>query len=125
MSDDDLLDLLEQSRDRNKRLGVTGMLLYGRGNFFQVLEGEQEDVEAIYRSIVRDKRNTGNLVVAKGPILERNFPGWWMGFRRLENGDLEMLDGYSDFLTRDMDATEFARRSDVVVSLLYQFKRSN
>lgn len=44
MSEDELLDLLAQSSQRNKRKGVTGLLLYAGGNFIQVLEGEQSDV---------------------------------------------------------------------------------
>jgi len=65
MSEENLLFLLEQSRSRNKRQNVTGMLLYAKGNFFQVLEGEKSDVEEIYEAIENDGRNKGNIVIEK------------------------------------------------------------
>jgi len=82
MSDEDLLLLLEQSRNRNKRQNVTGMLLYVSGNFFQVLEGDIKDVEEIYEAIVKDERNKGNIVILKENIKERTFPNWSMGFEQ-------------------------------------------
>ncbi|WP_419835757.1 BLUF domain-containing protein [Endozoicomonas atrinae] len=42
MDEHELTALLEQSRDRNLRQNVTGMLIYCDGNFFQVLEGEEK-----------------------------------------------------------------------------------
>jgi hypothetical protein len=37
-SEEDLTALLQQSRDNNTRLGLSGLLLYKDGNFMQVLE---------------------------------------------------------------------------------------
>ena len=34
-----LLDLVDQCQRNNKRLGVTGVLVYSDGNFMQVIEG--------------------------------------------------------------------------------------
>ena len=47
LGETDLLDLLEHSRRRNRALDLTGMLLYAGGNFFQVLEGEEKDVDEV------------------------------------------------------------------------------
>ena len=47
MTEEDLIFLLEQSRNRNLRQHVTGMLLFVGGNFIQVLEGDDKDVEEI------------------------------------------------------------------------------
>ena len=49
-SDDELRFLLKQSRDKNLRQNVTGMLLYAKDTFFQVLEGNASDVYEIYRA---------------------------------------------------------------------------
>ena len=98
MEEDELLCLLEQARDRNKRQNVTGMLLYGTGSFYQVLEGEKEDVEDIYQSIVKDGRNHSNIVILKNEIDERAFPNWSMGFKDLRKETSQSIDGYSDFM---------------------------
>ncbi len=63
MTEIDLLDLLHEARDRNKRQNVTGMLLFKDRSFLQVLEGEASDVDEIYGSITRDERNAGNYLI--------------------------------------------------------------
>ena len=40
MSNEDLIDLLEKSRQRNSRQNITGLLLYAEKKFLQVLEGQ-------------------------------------------------------------------------------------
>ena len=57
-SKEDHTELLKKSRAANELLGVTGMLLFSEGNFFQVLEGEPEVVDALYTKISRDPRHT-------------------------------------------------------------------
>ena len=54
--DDELLFLLEQSREKNLRLGITGMLLYKELNIMQMLEGEEPDVLPLYDTIRKDDR---------------------------------------------------------------------
>lgn len=121
MSEEELLLLLEQCRRRNRRQNVTGMLLYAGGNFLQVLEGEDKDVEEIYKDILNDERNNGNIVIDKDQISERTFPDWSMGFRHLTNQDKASIKGFSEFLDRKMAPEEFVNKSNEVVNLLYQF----
>jgi len=125
MSEEDLLHLLEQSRNRNKRQNVTGMLLYAGGNFFQVLEGVTNDVEEIYDSIVNDMRNEGNTVLLKENIKQRMFPNWSMGFKHLTDKHSNYLEGYTDFLDSSKEPEEYLDRKDKVLLLLNQFKDGN
>ena len=98
MEESELLTLLKEARDRNERQNVTGMLLYGTGSFYQVLEGEKKDVEEIYQSIVKDNRNHSNIIILKGEIDERSFPNWSMGFKDLRKETSSYVDGYTDFM---------------------------
>jgi hypothetical protein len=125
MSEEELLSLLEQSRSRNIRQNVTGMMLYAGGNFFQVLEGDEKDVEEIYEAIVSDERNKGNIVIVKENINARTFPDWSMGFKHLTSQNKAAINGYSEFLAREMEPEEFADKSNMVLDLLYQFKKGN
>lgn len=125
MSGSDLLFLLTQSRNRNKRQGVTGMLLYAGGNFFQLLEGEIRDVEEIYAAIVNDARNKGNIVLLRKHVDDRTFPEWSMAFKHLTARDRASVEGYSEFLNRRMAPEEFATKADRILELLYQFKKGN
>lgn len=120
----DLVALLEQSRRRNLRQDVTGMLLYAGGNFIQVLEGLASDVDEIYASIEKDERNTGNVLLKRERIPERSFPDWSMGFNWLSDQAVKYTPGFSDFLNRKMTATEL-HQADIALELLYQFKEFN
>ena len=51
--------ILERSRERNLRLGITGLLLYRNGNFMQVMEGDEATVRELYRLVCNDPRHNG------------------------------------------------------------------
>ncbi|MEM7519108.1 MAG: BLUF domain-containing protein, partial [Planctomycetota bacterium] len=98
-SSPELVELLRRSRISNAERGITGMLLYHSGSFLQVLEGEREEVESLFRKIERDPRHGGTLILVKetGP---RTFGEWSMGFAELDAQTLNELEGANDFLER-------------------------
>jgi hypothetical protein len=55
--EDELLALLQKSRENNERLRLTGTLLYKDGNFIQMLEGPEDTVQAMTEKIGRDARH--------------------------------------------------------------------
>ena len=69
MSQDDLEDILKTARETNARLGITGMLLYGNKTFIQILEGEEDVVHELIKTIKRDPRHRNFQVVKKKPIV--------------------------------------------------------
>ena len=123
MSEDSLIALLNQARNRNERQNVTGMLLYADGNFMQVLEGDERDVEEIYNEILNDERNKGHIIIEKENIEDRDFPDWSMGFKNLSSQREAMPKGFSKFLQSKMDPEEVAFHSNDIVELLYEFKK--
>lgn len=76
----DLDEILAVSRRNNDRDGITGMLLYHDGNFFQVLEGPEEAVLNRYAAIQKDARHESCMVLASSPIGHRSFAEWSMGY---------------------------------------------
>lgn len=96
-SQDDLLDLLTKARRNNVQLGVTGMLLYAEGSFFQVLEGRPEAVDALFDTIKRDKRHTKVTLVIREPIARRWFGDWTMGYADLTPHEADAIVGANDF----------------------------
>ena len=79
----DLAELLQTSRRNNAALGVTGLLLHVGGNFMQALEGDDEQVDALYRKISADPRHARIVTILRQPIDERVFADWAMGFREV------------------------------------------
>lgn len=124
MSEDDLIALLKQSRERNERQDVTGMLLFKDGLFLQVLEGDQKDVDQIYRSICLDIRNSGHYLIERKDIDERNFPDWRMGFENLSNRNLGALEGFSAILDKGLAPEERGEHKDLAVKLVLSFKNA-
>jgi hypothetical protein len=92
-----LTDLLRQSREPNQRASLTGMLLYSDGNFFQVLEGEPEEVDKLYKKLQQDKRHAQITLIIREPIARRSFGNWSMGFSSVSPEELTKIDGLNDF----------------------------
>jgi Sensors of blue-light using FAD len=92
-------EILALSHQNNTRLDVSGILLYKDGNLMQLLEGDEEVVEALYAKISADPRHGGLIRMWDGTEDERQFPDWSMAFRDLNGPDAFGTPGYSDFLT--------------------------
>ena len=120
----DLEQILSVSRDNNKGSGITGLLLYGRGSFIQVLEGEADDVDACYERIGRDPRHSALLAVVREPIKARSFGNWSMGYKALK-GDERGLESLIDM--RDAGALGRVKSNlpAVVAAFVESFGRAN
>lgn len=93
-SEDELIDLLKESRSFNRQHNITGMLLYIQGKFIQVLEGAKADVADIFGRIAKDPRHHRVTVIAEGDYAHRIFKNWTMGFRRLTAHEAADLGGF-------------------------------
>jgi hypothetical protein len=80
MARTDLEQMLRESRLRNTRRDITGVLVFSNGVFLQVLEGEREDVEDLMESIQRDPRHRDIKVIQEEEIDRRAFPTWRMAY---------------------------------------------
>jgi hypothetical protein len=98
--EDELPLLLERARHFNALHSLTGMLLYIEGNFFQVLEGEAEAVDALYTRIMLDRRHTRVTLIIREPIAQRDFSEWTMGFSVVDRLDAGQLIGENDFFRK-------------------------
>jgi hypothetical protein len=115
--------LLEQSREKNLRLHITGMLLYRDGNFMQLLEGEESVVRSLYQAIVADVRHCNVNTLIEGPVPARQFSDWSMGFQDLKTVDLRLVPGYSEFLNVPLVKEEFTVNPTRGQELLLLFKK--
>jgi len=121
-SDDDLKDLLRQSRDNNSRLDLTGMLLDKGGNFMQLLEGPDDALTALFAKIALDPRHRGVLELLRRPIEQREFSSWSMGFKSLDDPSLRHLPGYSPFLNEPLTSATHQADPTRAQSLLASFR---
>jgi hypothetical protein len=96
-----LLALLDSARRHNEAADVTGLLLHRGNAFFQILEGPETSVREIYQRICDDDRHDNIELLIDEPTSKRQFPDWRMGFLDIDDLDLSLLPGYSDFLSPD------------------------
>jgi hypothetical protein len=121
-SDQDLVALLEQSRTKNARLDLTGMLLYKDGNFMQVLEGPDQAVVQLYDTIERDERHHQVMRLLRRTIAEREFASWSMGFRNLGDVNFDQIPGYSLFMKEPLTSAGFQSDPTRAQKLLRMFR---
>lgn len=94
LSEQELETLLVQSRAWNTSHELTGVLLCCEESIIQVLEGPQNEVAYIFGRIAQDVRHYDVTKLADGPIAQRNFSQWSMGFKSVHPEDLAYLAGY-------------------------------
>jgi Sensors of blue-light using FAD len=117
----DLQSVLRAARERNPRIGVTGMLLFEGTSFLQILEGEVDALDALYERISADPRHARQVLLLREQIDTRSFGKWTMGYTRLAAGDLEDTLAVHDF---HANADTFSGLSDDKVRKLLKLFRT-
>jgi methanogenic corrinoid protein MtbC1 len=80
--------LLRSAQERNRSEGLTGLLVYDRGCFFQWLEGPDLGVMRVWNSIRRDPRHTDFKILRQQTVPKRFF-GWHMRLARRSHGEID------------------------------------
>ena len=79
MDQDALEKIIATARHQNPRFGITGLLVFGSGIFFQWLEGPRDNVTSLFKIISADHRHTDVVLITKeDEFRERLFPNWDM-----------------------------------------------
>ena len=121
---DELRILAQSSHVNNKKMGISGMLMYLDGKYLQVLEGEKNAVLNLYNKISKDPRHRQIRVLIEGEIHQRNFKNWAMGFKMLNHQDFKDLSGLTD-LDDFFDHQVLADESHVALIFLRLFYQKN
>ena len=79
-----IMEIVDEAIAFNRRAGLTGCLVYDGGYFVQILEGEKETVEDLFRKISRDNRHLQIDILSQGWACDRMFRTWNMGYLELE-----------------------------------------
>lgn len=118
----DLLALLAKAREKNHRLGITGLLLFKDGDFIQLLEGERPAVREVFDAIQADPRHSGVIVLLEGEAEGRLFADWSMGFRDLADPEVRAMPGFSPYMNTPLVAESFGPDPSGCLELLSLFR---
>ena len=77
---EDIKSLLRSSQKDNNKNGITGILLFSEGNFFQVLEGKKDVVIALFERIKQDSRHYDLISIFKKEISAPEFGNYEVEF---------------------------------------------
>ena len=89
--------IIASARRHNPALGITGLLVYGGGLFFQWIEGPRDSIEGLLATLRKDDRHDTLVVLSTSEeARERLFPGWDM--ERVSAADVRdvLLDALAD-----------------------------
>jgi hypothetical protein len=122
IEEDELLVMLKRAREKNKQLGITGMLLHCEASFIQALEGPKDEVMNMLSIIRQDSRHNRIAVLFQGLIKNRSFSQWSMGFNRPSEEKLAMIEGYTPYLDVGDDSQAIRNYSSVALKLIGAFR---
>lgn len=84
----DLDTILCKAQQRNRAEGLTGLLIYDRGCYFQWLEGPAQALSRVWESIRRDSRHRDIHVLRQESVPRRFFGAWDMRLARRARGKI-------------------------------------
>ncbi len=125
-NDESVLQSIHASALRhNKGNSITGMLLFHKGYFLQVLEGEPNDVMTTYQRICHDTRHREVRLLAEQSTKDRHFPTWLMGFRNIQNTDLIDFPEYAPYFKDGFGGAEIYAKPGIALRMLQAFNRNS
>ena len=129
LSNEDLHKILASARSRNLAEDITGMMIYHRGEFVQILEGKKESVAKVYEKFIcPDPRHTAINKVLENTISCRSFNEWSMGF--LGTPEIESLmpssatEILTDMLADDAKLKPLSPGLSAFISIYNQMRKS-
>lgn len=113
----DLHAILDKSRVKNARLGITGVLFHDGNEFIQVLEGGEGEVQYLYSLLEADPRHRDVTLLSQMVIEHREFGDWAMAFAHPEKmGEID-----DTLLQYDENLVDFDMTASRARQFLYLF----
>jgi hypothetical protein len=69
---------------KNEKFNISGMLFYRNGYFIQLLEGQKEFVNELYKRILSDPRHNNIKILSTTNTNKRLYPSWGMSYEHIE-----------------------------------------
>jgi hypothetical protein len=94
IGDAQLKPLLEQAQEKNKALGITGILIDYDQTFLQYIEGENDSITELFSRIKSDSRHHSVELQFEGSIEKRLFPDWSMALQIVDEELFSKVDAH-------------------------------
>ena len=107
--------IIATAKHHNPRFGITGLLVFGSGIFFQWLEGPRDNITSLMQIITADPRHSSVVLISEeNEVRDRLFPDW----------DMELVEAADirDVLADAMQEATDAKQKQVLAQLLDELK---
>lgn len=121
LSDEELAILLTQAREDNARQDITGALVYGDGQFMQIIEGEESALAMLYAKLLQDGRHGQVFKFADKPISQRSFASWSMAFQTASAEQFAELKGYATPEQLNLRVPGLSATDDMLLQMMKSF----
>lgn len=121
-TENELKSLLEEIREKNRQLNITGILLYGNKSFLQVLEGEKDQLHELYEKIMKDPRHKTIVKLHEEKIEARVFSDWSMAYKRIDPDISGDIPGFSQFMENAGNADAMKRHAKQIHAFMNTFR---
>lgn len=102
LNEKEISNLFEQVNDFNNNNDITGVLLYSETNFFQLMEGEEQEINSLYSRIEKDTRHNNIIKFIDNSAVKHEITGYMSDFvtatTRLDHSNLEKYLRYIEVL---------------------------
>tara|TARA_R110002074_G_scaffold257269_7_gene429767 strand:+ start:7520 stop:7936 length:417 start_codon:yes stop_codon:yes gene_type:complete len=88
-----LLDLLHESRAFNAIDNISGVLMHKNGYFLQVIEGNSEVIDNLFKRLLKDSRHKKIKKVLDSTVNSCLFLNWAMGCADFDDPELSFIPG--------------------------------
>lgn len=114
INQDEIIKILETAEKFNQSNGLTGCLIYHKGYFIQLLEGEEKVLKDLYSKILKDNRHTEIELLYEKNKEQRNFDDWGMAFVNLDEVENFSIKLFEDNISTYADITpKITKASDI------------
>ena len=121
MSDEELRKLLQGARLSNQEQNITGALVYGDGQFMQVIEGEEAVLASLYARLLNDPRHERVVKLADKQVAQRSFTEWSMAFQTLTPDQFTDLFGYVAPARLDLQVPSLSAADALLLEMMKTF----
>ncbi|HEX2541523.1 MAG TPA: BLUF domain-containing protein [Caldimonas sp.] len=101
------LDIARESRVNNSRDQITGVLTFDGTNFAQWVEGPSGAITDLYARLSTDTRHSDLDVIHWDAVASRRYPGWKLGFLRLDLAEFGIASLRGQRGTKGLEAFTF------------------
>ena len=117
MDKEALEKIIATAKYHNPRYGITGLLVFGSGIFFQWLEGPRDNVTNLFKIISADLRHSDVVLLTKeDEFRERLFPNWDM--------ELVAAEDISDVLEDALHEASDPKQKNTLSRMLQELNKS-